>query len=90
MASGVPVIATRMGFLPELIADGVNGRLMDLTAHHFAEILSSMINDQDKVTKMARCACQTAQQRFSTALQAEKTLLFYGRLLRGTAKKPPI
>ncbi|MDY6838668.1 MAG: glycosyltransferase family 4 protein [Thermodesulfobacteriota bacterium] len=90
MASGVPVIATRMGFLPELIEDGVNGRLMDLAPGKLAEIVSDMIRDQDNVTQMARRAYQTAQQRFSTALQGKRTMSFYGRLLRGTAKKPPI
>jgi glycosyltransferase involved in cell wall biosynthesis len=90
MASGVPVIATRMGFLPELIEDGVNGRLMDLAGHHLAEILSDMIRDQDKVAKMAHLAHHKAQQRFSTASQAEKTLSFYGRLMAGGANRSAI
>jgi len=90
MASGVPVIATRIGFVPELIEDGVNGRLMDLAPHNLAEILSEMIRDQDKVSKMARFAYETAQQRFSTALQAKKTISFYGRLLEETPGGPPI
>jgi len=90
MASGVPVIATRVGFLPELIADGVNGRLMALAPKKLAEILWDLIRDEGKVSEMARLAYQTAQERFSTALQAEKTLSFYGRLLGGTARRLPI
>src|SRR5438477_12249270 len=30
MASGVPVVSTRAGQAPELIEDGVNGRLVDV------------------------------------------------------------
>jgi glycosyltransferase involved in cell wall biosynthesis len=82
MASGVPVIASRIGFLPELIDDGVNGRLMDLSPESLADILSDLIRDHDKVDTMARRASETAKQRFSTALQAERTLSFYRRLLR--------
>jgi glycosyltransferase involved in cell wall biosynthesis len=79
----VPVIASRIGFLPELIEDGVNGRLMDLSSESLADILSDLIRDHDKLDRMARRASETAKERFSTALQAERTLSFYKRLLDG-------
>ena len=83
MASGVPVIASRIGFLPELIENGVNGRLMDLSPESLADILSDLIRDHDKLDRMAGRASETAEQRFSTAFQAKRTLSFYGRLLGG-------
>jgi glycosyltransferase involved in cell wall biosynthesis len=83
MASGVPVIASGIGFLPELIEDGDNGRLMDLSPRSLADILSDLIRDHDKLDRMGRLASETAEQRFSTALQAERTLSFYSKLLCG-------
>lgn len=83
MASGVPVIASGIGFLPELIEDGDNGRLMDLSPRSLADILSDLIRDHDKLDRMGRRASETAEQRFSTALQAERTLSFYRKLLCG-------
>ncbi len=83
MASGVPVIASRIGFLPELIEDGMNSRLMDLSPKDLADILLGLMRDRKKLDTMARRASETAQQRFSTALQAERTLSLYRRLLDG-------
>ena len=81
MASGVPVIASRIGFLPELIENGVNGRLMDLSPESLAHILSDLMRDHDKLDRMAGRASETAKKRFPTTLQAERTLSFYRRLL---------
>lgn len=83
MASGVPVIASRIGFLPELIEDGLNGRLMDLSSEGLAHILLDEMRDNDKLDRMGHCASKTAEKRFSTALQAERTLSFYRKLLCG-------
>ena len=83
MASGVPVIASRIGFLPELIEDGVNSCLIDLSPKNLADILLGLMRDRKKLDTMARRASETAQQRFSTALQAERTLSLYRRLLDG-------
>jgi glycosyltransferase involved in cell wall biosynthesis len=83
MASGVPVIASRIGFLSELIEDGVNSCLMDLSPKNLADILLGLMRDRKKLDTMACRASETAQQRFSTALQAERTLSLYRRLLDG-------
>ena len=83
MASRVPVIASRIGFLPKLIENGVNGRLMDLSPESLAGILSELIGDPDELDRMARLAFETAKQRFSPSLRAKRTLSFYEKLLSG-------
>jgi len=83
MASGVPVIAPEIGFLKELIEDGVNGKFMDLSSESLANILSKLIEDNSQLEMMAHNALETAKQRFSMVLQAEKTLLFYEKVLNG-------
>ena len=87
MASGVPVIAPKIGFLNDLIEDGVNGQFMDLSSESLAGILSNLIKDKDQIEMMALNSLETAKQRFSTVEQAKKTLLFYEKLINGKTKK---
>jgi glycosyltransferase involved in cell wall biosynthesis len=83
MAAGIPVIAPAIGFLPELIEDHVTGRLMDVTGENLAKILEELIRDDVKLHEMGRRSIKTAILRFSPMLQAEKTLNFYHKLLKG-------
>jgi len=83
MASGIPVIAPEIGFLKDLIEDGVNGKFMDLSSESLARILSKLIEDKSQLEMMAHKSLETAKQRFSMIKQAEKTLLFYEKLLNG-------
>ncbi|MCP4367211.1 MAG: glycosyltransferase family 4 protein [Deltaproteobacteria bacterium] len=87
MASGVPVVAPEIGFLKDLIEDGVNGKFMDLSSESLAGILSKLIEDKSQLQMMAHQSLETAKQRFSMAIQAEKTLLFYEKLLNGKPHK---
>jgi glycosyltransferase involved in cell wall biosynthesis len=80
MAAGVPVIAPSTGFLPELISNGNNGYLIDMCKDTLADIISSMIENPHTVGKLSERALKTAQNKFSTATRAEKTLEFYDLL----------
>ncbi len=77
MATGLPVAASRVGFLPRLIEDGKTGRLMDVDPDSLAEIVEDAIAHPDRLAAMAEESLKAAQRRFSPALQAEKTLAFY-------------
>jgi glycosyltransferase involved in cell wall biosynthesis len=83
MASGVPVIASRIGFLPDLIEDNLTGRLVNFSRASLATILRDGIKNKTKLRQMGRQALNTARLRFSPRLQAEKTLCFYTKLLKG-------
>jgi glycosyltransferase involved in cell wall biosynthesis len=83
MAAGIPVIAPAIGFLPELIEDHVTGRLMDVSGENLAIILEELIREDIKLHDMGRRSIKTAILRFSPMLQAEKTLNFYHKLLKG-------
>ena len=83
MAAGIPVIAPAIGFLPELIEDHVTGRLMDVSGENLAIILEELIREDIKLHDMGRRSIKTAILRFSPILQAEKTLNFYHKLLKG-------
>ena len=72
-----------VGFLPELIADQVTGRLMDISGQDLAKILEELIRDEVNLHEMGQRSIKTAVLRFSPMLQAEKTLNFYHKLLKG-------
>lgn len=86
MAAGIPVIAPGSGFLPELIDDHVNGKLMALSWQSLADILEELIADEAKLRDMGRRALETASRRFSPLLQAERTLDLYRILLERLKK----
>jgi glycosyltransferase involved in cell wall biosynthesis len=81
MASAVPVVAPRIGFLSELVHDGINGRLMQLSPRDLASILSDLIKNRGKLDEMSQNALRIAERRFDPILQAKKTLSFYDRIL---------
>jgi len=84
LASGVPVIAPKIGFLPELLEDGINGRLIELSAQGLAGTLGELIKNPERLGQMAANATEGAKERFSTHRQARKVLAFYEKLLSGS------
>jgi len=81
LASGVPVIAPKIGFLPELLEDGINGRFIELSAQGLAGTLEELIKNPERLGQMAENAAKGAKERFSTYRQARKVLAFYEKLL---------
>ncbi len=82
MACRVPSIATRVGGVPELIEEGVNGRLfpvgdVDGMAHAAIDLLSS----PEKLEAMSVAARQTAQKRFCSTKIIPLYESFYARVL---------
>ncbi len=84
LASGVPVIAPKIGFLPELLEDGINGRFIELSAQGLAGTLEELIKNPERLGQMAENAAKGAKERFSTYRQARKVLAFYEQLLSGS------
>jgi spore coat protein SA len=82
MAAGVPVVAPRIGFLPELVEDRVTGYLMNSASVELVLVLRELIQNRPELKQMGRRALERAVRRFPPALQAEKVLSFYQRLLR--------
>lgn len=81
MAAGLPVIATSVGGLPEVIRDGVEGFLVppaDVEALQSA--MSQMVRDCDARSAMSRAATSTISQRFDARVMVASYLSIYKRL----------
>ena len=79
MAAGLPVISTRVGGIPELIEDGVDGILFapgDVGA--LAEKISFLLNNKDTRIKIGKKAKQKAREQMDFRVYVNKlrTLLF--------------
>ena len=82
MACRVPTIATAVGGVPELIEDGVNGRLFPVgEVDTMAQAAVELLSDDRKHETMAAAARHTAQLRFCSTRIIPRYEAFYERIL---------
>ncbi len=78
---GRPVIATRVGGLPEAVEDGRNGFLVPPQSHReLADKISLLVNDPEMVSRMGEYSRQLANTRFNWKSIAEKIIDVYSDL----------
>lgn len=83
MAIGLPVVATRVGGLPEIIDDGRTGILVEPRATSaLAAGLVRMLTDSAFAREVARQAREDVYNRFSPEVQTERLLDVYRRAMR--------
>jgi glycosyltransferase involved in cell wall biosynthesis len=81
MGAGVPVVATRVGGLPEIVEDGVNGLLVPPgDAPALANAMRTLWYDVDLRARLGCAARRIAAERFSLAGQTQQLLDLYDRL----------
>jgi len=79
MACGVPIVASRVGGLPEVIDDGVEGYLVPLRdVETMAERSLAILTDPDRREQMGRAA----RKRASTQFCSDKIIPLYEGLYR--------
>jgi len=72
MASGLPIVATRHGGIPEAVTDGVNGLLVsERDVSGLTDALLTIIRDADRWRSMGVSAAQTVANEFAQARQIE-------------------
>ena len=82
MACGVPVVATDIGGLPELIVDGETGYLCPLEdIDAFAAKTRILIEDEELREQMSRASRQRAVETFETSLVVPKYEAYYERVI---------
>jgi len=84
MACGVPPIATRVGGVPELITDKIDGFLESVgdVGAQAARVVELLTNDE-LYQRMAAAARQTAIERFSTSIIIPQYEEYYRQVLSG-------
>ncbi len=82
MASGVPVVATRTGGIPEVVEDGVSGILEDVGAvEPMGERAVEILRDGARWSAMSIAARRTAVERFSVQAILPRYEAYYERIL---------
>jgi glycosyltransferase involved in cell wall biosynthesis len=85
LAGGLPIVATRVGALPEVIEQGVHGLLVDAHAPPaLADAMETIASNAGLRTSMAAAARELAVRRFSTARLRSDLLALYDDLLSGS------
>jgi glycosyltransferase involved in cell wall biosynthesis len=85
MEQGRTVIATRVGAIPELIRDGVDGFLMepgDIST--LAKYLALLDRDSNRLMKMGQSARQRVEKDYDLEVMAHRVLALYNSVLSGT------
>ena len=84
MACGRPVVGTRIGGIPELIAEGRTGLLVDTAApRQLADAFERILADPDFRRRLGHQARVHAARNFSQEWMAEELGRFYESLLTG-------
>ena len=82
MACKVPSIATRVGGVPELIDDGVNGLLYPVgDVEAMAQGALSLLGDPARLETMREAARKNAQKRFCATLVVPQYVRYYEQVL---------
>jgi glycosyltransferase involved in cell wall biosynthesis len=83
MAAGLPVLAAKVGGVPELIEDGKTGLLCDpLDPASMGVAVGKMLDDADLFQKLALAAKQEAVARFHPLVIARAHLEIYREVLK--------
>ena len=84
MAHGLPVVATRVGGVPQLIDDGVNGLLMDVDDEQaLSKLLMELASSPERRSELGAAARQKMVQGFSVEASIERLLGIYEGLFEG-------
>jgi glycosyltransferase involved in cell wall biosynthesis len=79
MAAGLPVVATNVGGIPEIIDSGEVGVLVPpADADALAEAIDSLLNDVVRRERMGRAGRRRVEQEFSTQRWTDRLLTLYG------------
>jgi glycosyltransferase involved in cell wall biosynthesis len=80
-AAGVPVLASRIGGLPELIEEGVNGHLVDPADERGWRGAMESVADEEQSRRLGNGAFATWQRRFTPRKALRELEEAYGKLI---------
>lgn len=82
MLFGQPIVSRRVGAIPDVVVDGVNGFLTDtLDPACLAELCARILSDEDVLLSMARTNRAVALERYTNEAVKGRLLGYYRELL---------
>lgn len=85
---GCPVVATRVGGIPEIVQDERNGLLAEPgNAEDLAEKIVRLLKDRELAGRLGRQAREDCEERFNLEKIARQTLDYYAEVLERVGKK---
>ncbi len=83
MACGVPVIATPVGGVLDVLEDGVNGRTIPVNdAEMLAKVTEELLNDPEQCTRLSKKAREKIEAKFALQSELQATLNIYNKLIK--------
>jgi alpha-maltose-1-phosphate synthase len=83
MACGTAVVASRTGGIPEVVADGVTGLLVEPDdPPALAEALNALVRDPERARAMGRAGRVRAETEFSWSAVAAQTADLYAKVMK--------
>jgi glycosyltransferase involved in cell wall biosynthesis len=87
MASGTPVVASRLGGIPEVVEDGVTGVLVEPgNIAELRERLAEVLGDRHLAERLGRNARERFLEKFTWAACADRCLAAYSEVLATGAR----
>ena len=81
MSAGVPVVASDVGGLPEIIRHGENGLLVDNTPQAIAAAVRQLLENPDFARRLGDAARRTVMERFTVDHLVRRTMEVYREVL---------
>ena len=86
MAAGLPVVATRVGGIPEAVIEGKTGLLVEpASAHGLQDAIVKMLQDPERMRSMGKAGQARAWAEFDVERMVDETCEVYRNLLRNSS-----
>lgn len=86
-AAGVPIVGTRVGGIPEIVLDGVNGLLIPPSdASSITDAVKKIIGNRDLAGQMADAGRKITKDHFSIEAMVEGNLQVYREIMKGKSR----
>jgi len=82
-ASGVPVVGTEVGGIPEIIENGVNGTLVEPNPKNISDGITSVLQDTKYQTKLTENARTKLTDYFTWPRAREQWIALYKKAIKG-------
>jgi glycosyltransferase involved in cell wall biosynthesis len=82
MASGLPVVSTNVGAIPEVVEDGKNGTLVNPDSpRELAEAICTLLDDRERMKSMGVCGRERVLEHFVWDVVAQRVIECYRKVL---------